>query len=241
MTDALDAIGATAIAAVAGGEDRMGARDAALCIWEIVQLGRKVSLRGTLSKKEWDARTLISWLELLIEFPSRQRKTPVNVKALVKAWVPIIRGLGAAHSKDELDRCEFEAEQHLAPLLTAPVKQIRQFFAELCQALEADPSVPFFVWSMFSAWHEVMLKKAPDQAVVELKTALATEIATLVEGAIRPDIHAALVGALQWRPAEALAKVKAAVEAGAKPRLKGKESCLFLVIGEGKDAPTVML
>ena len=52
-----------------------------------------------------------------------------------------------------------------------------------------------------------------------------------------------LVHALQWRSPEKLAKVKDAVvkaqAAGEKPRLRGRESCLFLEVGGTEDEPEV--
>lgn len=151
---------------------------------------------------------------------------------MVVNWVPIVRSLSVAHSKEEFDRAEFEAETHLAPILTAPVAQLREFYARLCDALRADEAIPFFVVASFDAWHEVILKRAPDEDVKELKTALAAEVAELVEQDILPDLRAALTGALQWRSPDKLKKIKAAVQSGAKPSLRGRESCLFLFAGE---------
>jgi len=156
----------------------------------------------------------------------------MDIDAVVAKWIPIIRGLAVAHSKDEIDRCEFEAEEHLLPLLAAPVRQLREFYSRLCDALREDPSIPFFVSASFDAWHEVILKKAPDEAVKKLKMALASEVADLVEEAIKPDLREALIGALKWRCPEDLENIKKTVKSGATPRLKGRESCLFLVAGD---------
>jgi hypothetical protein len=156
----------------------------------------------------------------------------MDVPKMVEAWVPIIRGLGAAHNKEELDRCEFEMERHMTPLLAAPVKQLREFYAGLVEALKADPQVPFFVWSMFDAYHQVIVKKASDAEVLELKKDLAQEIADLVEADVRPDIRKAIAAALQWRAPEQLEQIRDAVKGGAKPKLTGRESCLFLEAGD---------
>ena len=162
--------------------------------------------------------------------------------ALVQAWIPIIRGLSTAHDKASVDRCEFEMETHLRPLLTAPVKQIRAFYADLVAALKADSTIPFFVWAMFQSWGDVILKRAGDDAVKELKIELAREIAELVEKDVAPDVPKAIAAALQWRGTETLTKVRDAVKNGAKPRLVGRESCLFLQVAlpDGREE-TVML
>jgi hypothetical protein len=209
-----------------------GVRDAVMSIWSTVQVA--VALHKTSPRDEkprmWTYLTLRSWVRYGTEVWPRKRRTPMDVEKLVVAWVPIVRGLSTAHSKDEIDRCEFEAETHLAPLLTAPVKQLREFYAQLCTALRTDPTIPMFVWTAFDAWHEAVVKIAPDEHVRELKVALATEVAELVEKDVMPDIKEALIGALKWRGAEALTEVRDAVKSGAKPRVRGRESCLFLQV-----------
>jgi hypothetical protein len=224
----------------------MGVRTAALGLWDVIQFGRQ------LQEKPWrlgeDCKGKRSWLSLrsmvayASAYPSRRKRVPMKIDEMLALWVPIVKGLATSHGKDELDRCEFEIDRCLAPLLTAPVREIRDFYSQLVAALESDPTVPFFVWSAFKAWHEVILKTAPDEEVVKLKKDLAGEIAAMVEEAVRPDIGAAIRGALQWRAPEALEKVRDAVKAGAKPRLRGRESCLFLCVpdGQGGEA-TVML
>lgn len=175
------------------------------------------------------------WLMCAVEHPSRRGRKPlVNVQAMVDAWVPIVRGLSTAHEKAAVDRCEFDMETHLLPMLAAPVKQLREFYAALVVALKADPTIPFFVWAMFQSWGDVILKHAPDGEVRELKTALATEIANLVEADVRPDVPKAIAAALQWRSPETLEKIRDHVKhGGQKAKLTGKESCLFLeVAGE---------
>jgi len=209
-----------------------GVRDAVMSIWGTVNMALALqdsSLRDSRNGR-WTYKTLRSWVRYGTEVWSRKRKIPMDIEKLVVARVPIVRGLSTAHSKDEIDRCEFEAETHLAPLLTAPVKQLREFYAQLCTALRTDPTIPMFVWTAFDAWHEAVVKVAPDEHVRELKTALATEVAELVEKDVMPDIKEALIGALKWRGAEALTEVRDAVKSGAKPRVRGRESCLFLQV-----------
>lgn len=227
--------GAAVAEVAAGGHD---VRTAAVCIWSVINLGRMAAFNLGEDKKLWQIR---SYCAYAVEVWSRKRKVPMDVQAMVKAWVPIIRGISTGHTKEHIDKCEFAMDEHLKPLLSAPVRQVREFYEDLVKALKADPAVPLFVWSVFEAWHEVILKRAPDTDVLQLKDALAEEVATMVEKDVQPDIQAAIVGALRWRSPEDLEKVRDAVKGGAKPRLKGRESCLFLVVGDGADAPTVML
>lgn len=227
-----------------GVNEQTSVRDHVMAMWDIVQDTKTIFLRlvqvsrGSLGG---DTRltldTMRSWLMYAAEHPSRKRRTPVDIDAMVSKWVPIIRGLATAHDKDRLDRCEFIIEQHLLPLMAAPVAQLRAFYAKLVSALKSDPSIPFFVWVTFESWGEVILKSAPDGEVKQLKTKLATEIAELVEADVRPDLKSALIGALQWRPEKALEAIKAEVKNGGKAKLVGKESCLFLQVAD----QTVML
>jgi hypothetical protein len=195
-------------------------------LWDVTTFGKRVD--RSLKRIE-DLRVLCQYG---CQVWSRKKRTPMNVQEMVSRWVPIIRGLSTAHTKTELDKCEFEMEQHMTPLLAAPVKQLREFYKELVKALKADPTIPLFVWASFNAWWEVVVKDAPDGAVVELKKELANEIAELVEKDVAPDIGKAIASALQWRPAERLEKVRDAVKRGAKPKLTGRESCLFLEVDE---------
>lgn len=165
----------------------------------------------------------------------------MDVEDMISKWVPIIRGLSTAHDKAPLDQCEFEMDRHLTPLLTAPVKQIRAFCTGLCAALEADKTIPFFVWAWFKSWEQVVIQKAPDGGIKSLKSKLAGEIAEMVEQQVQPDLKSAIVGALQWRSEESLERVKGVVEKGGKARMVGRESCLFLEVEVDGETVRVML
>lgn len=168
------------------------------------------------------------------EYPSRRKRNPMNVEEMIERWVPIIRGLATGHDKATIDHCEFEMERHIMPMLSAPVKQLREFYSALVAALKSDPTIPMFVWTMFEAWGETILKKAPDGEVVTLKKQLAARIADMVEKDVHADLKEALIGALCWRGEGQLKAVEESLTKGeSKPRLRGKESCLFLVVGEG--------
>lgn len=177
-----------------------------------------------------------------MEYPSRRKRKTMNVEEMVDRWLPIIRGLSCGHDKAEIDRCEFEMEQHLMPLLAAPVKQLREFYSALVERMKSDRTIPMFVWTLFESWGEAILKKAPDGEVVTLKKKIALRIAELAEGQLHADLKEALVGALQWRSEAQLKEIESGLKAGSPPRLRGKESCLFMVVNEGTpDEAQVML
>lgn len=219
-------------------------RDYILSLWDVVESSKNIMLWNRSMTRTSVCRSLQDFRALLMyacEAPSRRKRTSMDVPDLVRRWVPIIRGLATAHDKAPLDQCEFDMEEHLTPLLTAPVKQIREFYEQLVIALKADPMIPFFVWSWFEAWGEVILKHAPDGDVKALKTVLATEIAEMVESQVQPDLKKAIAGALQWRSTESLEKVREAVASGGKARMVGKESCLFLEVETVDGLARVML
>jgi hypothetical protein len=229
----------------------MTARDAVMAIWSQIELAKRIVFLTkdqdpekplTLRNRKLSLDTLRMFLMYAAEHPGRRRRTPMDIDAMIDKWIPIIQGLATAHDKASVDRCEFDSEEHLLPLTSAPVKQLREFYKRLCDRLEADPSIPFFVWRTFRTWGDVILEKLPDGGVKKLRGDLAKRVADLVEQQIQPDLNAALVGALQWRDAENLQKIAAAVEGGAKPRMRGRESCLFLEVEEpGGQTHTVML
>lgn len=161
----------------------------------------------------------------------RKRRLPVDVAALVPRYVEVIVDLATAHEHTRRTAADHEAEDLLGPLLTAPVAQIRAFAQQLSKALREDPRVPWMIWSMFERVLEPLIVKGSDGEVLVLKTGLATEIAELVEAGLdREELIVAMASALQWRTPERLEAVKKGLQAGKKPRLTGRESCLFLEV-----------
>jgi hypothetical protein len=116
----------------------------------------------------------------------------------------------------------------LSPILSAPIKQIREFYPVLLAKLKKDSRIPFLVWIAFDAWGECIIKNSPDEGVKRLKRRLAADIADLVEKPAAEQLPEAIKRALCWRDPETLKEVKAALKDGAKPKLVGRQSCLFL-------------
>jgi len=201
-------------------------------------------------KKTYSAIKRITSLGLMTYYGSKhpgrgKRKKPVNVELLVKKWHPVIVGLAIAHDKDEADHHESQLDDLLSPLLTAPVKQLREFAKQLLGSLKADKSVPYLVWRGYEVWVQKVIMEAADEAVLELKTQAATEVMKLVEEDVKDQLPEAIVRALQWRSPEQLEKVKSVVEtekaAGRKTRLVGRESCLFIEAGGTTESPAVCI
>lgn len=161
-----------------------------------------------------------------------RRKVPlVNIDEIVKKWVDTVYGITFSHSKDELDKWEFTINEMLTPILTAPIKEVREFYVRLVAGLKADERIPWVVWRMFEGFGSEILSKAKDEEVIELKAKLAMEIAKLAEEEIKPQIAEAMANALMWRDPPALRRIKKALVKGEKPKLKGRESCLFMEVG----------
>ena len=213
------------------------ARSEALSIWELVQFCKKAPFEMALEASgKGYVFTLKDFVALLMcasKYPGRgKRRPPMDIPYMVNKWVQIVKGLTMSHDKPTVDRVEYDSELFLIPILEAPIKQVRAFYADLVTALKRDPEIPFFVWSWFEIWGEAIMKNVPDGEVKALQTQLAEQVATLVEKDVQPDLRAALVGALKWRNPEALQRMKVAVEDGGKPRLVGRESCLFLEVAD---------
>ena len=182
-----------------------------------------------------------SLLMYAIENPARKRRTPMDVSEVVARWRQVITAYCTAHSKEDFDQADYQMDELFGPLLTAPVKQLREFYPALVAALKDDPSVPMIVWETFEIWGKTILDKAKDEEVIQLKADLAREIAQMVEQEVQPGIMEAIAGALKWRSPEQLGEIKTALEAGAKPKLVGRQSCLYLCVGEGESEVKVML
>lgn len=188
------------------------AKTMGLCLWYSIQRGR------------------VSW-----------KVKPVDVDFLVDQWCEAVVGMCQAHTKDEFDMHDYRADELLGPIMHAPIKQVREFYQKLTHKLETTPGVPFVVHQAFTRWGTLSIANAKDDGVKRLKTALAKEIADLVEMDVRDQIPEAIARALRWRDPKTLAEIKTVLKSGAKPKLVGRQSCLFLRIGRGKKAREVML
>jgi hypothetical protein len=167
----------------------------------------------------------------------------MDVEGMVLRWHTAVVQLALAHDKDDADKVEASIEDCLLPILGAPVAHIREFADRLLVSLKSDPKVPYLVWRGYEQYVELIVRNAPDGGIKRLKTEAATAIADMVEEDIKPQLHEALVRALQWRSPEKLEEVAKVVAEerlrGNKPRLRGRESCLFLESGGTEDAPKV--
>jgi len=179
---------------------------------------------------------------MMVRRMTHKKVKPMDVDKLVKGWVEATVGMCTAHEKDDYDAHDARADELMGPILTAPIKQVREFYQKLRDALRNDPKVPMLVWMGFEAWGELMVGPAvDDKKILRLKNKLAREIAELVEMDVQHQIPTAIARALRWRDEETLQEVKQVLESGAKPKLVGRQSCLFLEVGRGKKKRQVML
>ncbi len=175
----------------------------------------------------------LSLLAFGCEHPSRRKRTPVDVQKMVDAWVPLVKKLATAHDIDEKDAASSQLDELLLPIIAAPVAQIREFYRNLAKQLKSDPDIPWAVWRLWEFWGTTVLDRIDKEEVAGLKTEIAKRIAERAEAAIpREDWVTSMIGALQWRSPEKLQEIETALEAGVKPKVRGKESCLFLSVGE---------
>jgi hypothetical protein len=198
--------------------------------------------RGGAAYRMRDLGAMFYYASVVCKRMGHKKRIPMDVDKLVEAWSVAVVGLAVAHDKDEADRHEASIDSILTPLLAAPIKQVREFAPKLMERLKNDPQVPFLVWRPFEIWMD-MVNKAPDEGVKELKTQLARDIADIVEEDLKPQLGEALVRALQWRSPEKLEEVRKVVERekekGNAPRLRGRESCLFMECGGTDEEPEV--
>lgn len=173
--------------------------------------------------------------------PIRWRKrTAMNVDAEIQKWHQALVGLFLAHTKEEMDQWDYRLDDLMSVILAAPVAQLRELARGLREAMRADPRVPYFLWAPLDGLGDRIIG-ASDEKVIRLKVEMAERIARLAEVDVQPHLHDAIVNALKWRDEEVLAKVEIALKEGKRARLTGRESCLFLEVGEEPDVVRVML
>lgn len=164
----------------------------------------------------------------------------MDVEAEVAKWHQALKGLFLSHTREQMDQWDYKLDDLMSVILAAPVAQLRDFARRLNETMAADESVPFFLWGPLGGLGEKILG-APDEEVIQLKVELAERIARLAEKDIIPQLSGAVVDALKWREPGLLERAEIALKEGQRARLKGRESCLFLEIGEEPDLVRVML
>ena len=162
-----------------------------------------------------------------------RRVYKVDVEKLVDDWVEVIVDLSTAHDHAVRTAADKKTSDLLSPILRAPIGQIRKFAELLGTRLKEDKRVPFLIWSCFETITKPIVEDRPAGAAIELRNEIATRIAEVAESRLdRSELVRAMADALQWRPAETLEKVEKEMEKGGRPRLQGRESCLFLQVGD---------
>jgi hypothetical protein len=169
------------------------------------------------------------------EHPGRRKKVPMNVDEMVDKWAPLVKKLALAHDVDEKDLASSQLDDLLKPIVIAPVKEIREFYKKLTKKLKDDQTVPWALWRLFEHWGANVLDKIDKEEVEGLKKEMALKITEMSMDQIpKQDWVDAMVGALEWRSVERLKEIEQGIAAGKPPRVRGKESCLFLEVGEAR-------
>lgn len=178
---------------------------------------------------------ILSFLAYACEHQSRRKRVPVDVQEMVGKWTPLVKQLALAHDVDEKDLASSTLDDLLKEVITAPVKQIREFYRELTAALKKDKTVPWALWKLFDFWGENVLDKLETEQEMTLRGELAQQIAERsIEKIPVKDWVDSMIGSLMWRSPEKLEQIKASLDQGHQPRVRGKESCLFLAVGEAE-------
>lgn len=170
------------------------------------------------------------------ERPSRgKQRTHMDVDKMVEQWLPLIKKLALAHDIDEKDAASSALDELLTPVIAAPVAQLREFYKKLTAAMKADKQVPWSLWRLFDFWGTNVLDKIDSTEELHLKKEIAARIAERSIIEVPPqDWVDSMIGALMWRSPEKLKEIEEKLESGSKPRVRGKESCLFLQVGESE-------
>jgi len=165
--------------------------------------------------------------------PTRKRRKPVdNFTDFAKQWKEVLVKLSMSHTKEDIDRADYKMDDLFNGLMAMPVKQVREFYDLLLAELKSDENVPYFIWKTIEAWKEKAVGVSQETEAKMLQAELAGELANILEPDLKPQLKQALADSLKWKSPEVLEKIRGAVSTGNRPSLKGRESCLFLEVGE---------
>lgn len=203
------------------------------------------NVQGLSPVKQVENLGALLWYGVKLGYMTRRNPKPVNIDEMITRWHNAIVLLCLAHDKEDVDRAEATLDACLTPMLTAPIKQIRQFIPRFLDVLKRDKRVPYLVWRAYEVWVEQVLNLSKDEDVKTLKSDIAKKIADLVESDAKEQLPDAIIHALRWRSPEQLQEVATVIEkekrAGRRVRLRGRESCLFLEAGGSEDEPKVCI
>ena len=165
--------------------------------------------------------------------PTRERRKPVdNLSDFATQWKEVLVKLTMSHTKEGIDQADYKMDDLFNGLIAMPVKQVREFYDLLLAELKSDENVPYFIWRTIEAWKEKAVGVSQETEAKMLQAELAGELANILEPDLKPQLKQALADSLKWKSPEVLEKIRGAVSTGNRPSLKGRESCLFLEVGE---------
>lgn len=164
----------------------------------------------------------------------------MNVEEEIAKWHQALKGLFLSHSREEMDAWDYKLDDLMSVILAAPIKQLREMAKGLREVMKNDTSIPYFLWAPLDGLGEKILG-APDEGVIQLKIQLAEYIARVVEKDIQPQLSQVIADSLKWRDEEVLERLTIRLKEGQPARLRGRESCLFLEVGNEPDVVAVML
>lgn len=167
--------------------------------------------------------------------PTRERRKLVdNLSDFAAQWKEVLVKLTMSHTKEGIDQADYKMDDLFNGLIAMPVKQVRKFYDLLLAELKSDENVPYFIWKTIETWKETAVGVSQETEAKMLQAELAGELANILEPDLKPQLKQALADSLKWKSPEVLEKIRGVVNAGSRPSLRGRESCLFLEV-DGKE------
>jgi hypothetical protein len=163
-----------------------------------------------------------------------RRITVEDIEQFAELWKNTLLRLNLSHTREAIDEADYKIDELFQQFFLMPLKQVREFHTALLQILKDDEKVPFYLWKTVESWGLQPMSEAQEVEGWLLQTQMAKSLAEVLEPKLSPQLKEALINSLKWRGAETLETIKQAISKGHEPKLKGKESCLFLEI-DGKE------
>lgn len=170
------------------------------------------------------------------KFKGRKRHmTEEELRQLARDYLVFALRFAQVKTKEEYDALDYRGQDFLEKMMKMTKKNRERHMSILEEMAEQDPDCPYYLKEQIKQRRMLyrLFPKEPLGVTIGLdeRKQLAQEVAAMIEPQLKESVVKAVADALAWREKPVLEKLKAKVTKEAVT-LKGRESCIFLEVGQ---------